>query len=258
VVDLTFPRRRLLQPSGLLLLAANLVPLVGVILWGWDAFVLLMLYWLETAVIAFWTVVRIATMSRDALGMMKIEGQRGPSSPIGMALFFTAHAGLFMAVHFLILWTLFSDDWSQRIHGVGSFMTEMVIGTGLWVPLAVLFVVRGGLMLFDAAQPALWRRLGFIESPPRKAGVGPAETVIFGLYIRIVVMQVTIIFGAWFALLLGTSGALVVLIALKTAVDLSFQALLDHIHAGWTKAQAEAAEEAKMEEAKTKEMKERA
>jgi len=235
--------RRLLQPSGLILLAANLVPLVGVILWGWDAFVLLMLYWLETAVITFWTVVRIATMSRDALGMMKFEGQRGPPSPIGMALFFTAHAGLFMAVHFLFLWALFSGDWSRRIHGVGSFVNQMVIGTGLWVPLAVLFVVRGGLMLFDAVRPALWRHLGFVEPPPQKAALGPAETVIFGLYIRIVVMQVTILVGAWFALLLGTSAALVLLIGLKIAVDLSFQALLEHIHTSWKKAQAEAAAE---------------
>jgi hypothetical protein len=45
--------RHLLRPSVLILVAANLVPLVGVIFWGWDAFVLLMLYWLETAVIAF-------------------------------------------------------------------------------------------------------------------------------------------------------------------------------------------------------------
>jgi hypothetical protein len=45
--------RLLLRPSVLILVAANLVPLIGVIFWGWDAFVLLMLYWLETAVIAF-------------------------------------------------------------------------------------------------------------------------------------------------------------------------------------------------------------
>ena len=38
--------RYLLQPSSLILIAANLVPLVGVIFWDWDAFVLLMLYWL--------------------------------------------------------------------------------------------------------------------------------------------------------------------------------------------------------------------
>jgi hypothetical protein len=36
--------RRLLQPAILLLLAANLVPILGVIAWDWDAFVLLMLY----------------------------------------------------------------------------------------------------------------------------------------------------------------------------------------------------------------------
>ena len=44
--------RAVLKPPALLLLAANLIPLVGVLVWGWDAFVLLMLYWLETAVIA--------------------------------------------------------------------------------------------------------------------------------------------------------------------------------------------------------------
>src|SRR5262245_21233935 len=48
----------LLQPAPLILLAANLVPLVGVLVCDWDAFVLLMLYWLETAVIAFWTILR--------------------------------------------------------------------------------------------------------------------------------------------------------------------------------------------------------
>ena len=66
--------RYLLQPSSLILIAANLVPLVGVIFWDWDAFVLLMLYWLETAVIAFWTVVRIATLPRASLGDIRFSG----------------------------------------------------------------------------------------------------------------------------------------------------------------------------------------
>jgi len=69
--------RYLLLPSTLILLAANLVPLIGVFMWGWDAFVLLVLYWLETAVIAFWTVVRIATMSRgDAPAFVEV-GEAG-------------------------------------------------------------------------------------------------------------------------------------------------------------------------------------
>src|SRR5262245_60597542 len=100
----------LLRPSNLVLLAANLVPLVGVIVWGWDAFVLMMLYWLETAVIAFWTVMRVAALSPEQLADITHEDGRRKFSPLGMAAFFTLHAGIFMLVHFLFLWALFSGD----------------------------------------------------------------------------------------------------------------------------------------------------
>ena len=44
-----------------------------------------MLYWLETAVIAFWTIVRIATLPRDALGKIRYEGSDQTPSPLGLA-----------------------------------------------------------------------------------------------------------------------------------------------------------------------------
>jgi hypothetical protein len=214
---------------------------VGVIAWGWDAFVLLMLYWLETAVIAFWTVLRVATMTPAALSDMNIEGSGGkPASPIGLAAFITLHAGIFMFVHFLFLWELFGGDWTRKIHGVHSFVDQMVIATGLWVPLGVLFVVRGALMVYDGAKPALRRKLGLVEGPAEKSPLGPGESIVFGLYIRIVVMQVTIILGAWFAMLAGNAGALAFLIAVKTAVDVSFQVLADRFHTAWAKAKANA------------------
>jgi hypothetical protein len=208
-----------------------------------------MLYWLETAVIAFWTVVRVATMPRGALGDLKLEGQRGPVSPIGMAAFFTLHAGIFMGIHFMFLWELFSGEWSKKIRGVDAFVDQMVIGTGLWVPLCVLFVVRGALMLFDSVKPALWRRLGLVErQPTEKPILGPGESLIFGLYIRIVVMQVTIIVGAWFALLAGTAGALAFLIVVKTAMDVSFPLIAERVHAAMIKAKAAAKAEAEARE----------
>ena len=52
-------------------------------------------------------------------------------------------------------------------------------------------------------------------------------------------MQVTIIIGAWFAMLVGNAGALVFLIAVKTAVDLSFQIIAERFHAAWIKAKAD-------------------
>jgi hypothetical protein len=117
--------RHLLRPSVLILVAANLVPLVGVIFWGWDAFVLLMLYWLETAVIAFWTIVRIATLPRDALGKIRYEGSDKTPSPLGLAAFFTLHAGIFMGVHFLFLWELFAGPWARKIHGPRDFVDQV-------------------------------------------------------------------------------------------------------------------------------------
>jgi Family of unknown function (DUF6498) len=238
---LTAMTHLLLRPFALILFAANLVPLVGVIAWGWDAFVLLMLYWLETAVIAFWTVLRIALLPRAALADLQIGSSGAPSSSLGLAAFFTLHAGIFMAVHFLFLWALFSDDWSKRIHGVGDFVDQMVVGTGLWVPLLVLFLGRGLLMLFDLIEP--WLRRLFALPPPASAppsALGPGETLIIGLYLRIFVMQVTIIIGAWFAMLAGSTGALVFLIAVKTAVDLCFQLLAERFHVAWMQAKSQA------------------
>ena len=232
--------RYLLQPASLILIAVNLIPLVGVLLWGWDAFVLLMLYWLETAVIAFWTVARIATMPPEAFRGMKPQGPGSkPASPPAVAAFITVHAGLFMAVHFLFLWFLFSGEWSKKVRGVGAFVEQIVIGTGLWVPLLVLFVGRGVLMLLDAAKPYLWQRFGFVEGKPSdKSAIGPAESIIIALYLRIFVMQLTLILGVWLALLAGSTAALAFLIVLKTVVDLSVDALTAHVHASWMKAKA--------------------
>ena len=233
--------RYLLQPSTLILLAANLVPLVGVILWDWDAFILLMLYWLETAVIAFWTIVRIATMPRNALGNMHFQGSDKPAAPLALAAFFTLHAGIFMGVHFMFLWELFSGDWPRRIHSLRDFVAEIVIATGLWLPLIALFIGRGALTMFEMVEPFLRRLFRLAPRRSEKTMLSPAETILFGLYVRILIMQFTIILGAWFALLIGTVGAYIFLIALKTAIDMAFQVFADAIHAAWVKAKSKSA-----------------
>jgi hypothetical protein len=201
--------RYLRQPATLILIAANLVPLVGVIFWHWDAFILLMLYWLETAVIAFWTIVRIATLPRDALGNIRFSGSTSTASPLGFAAFVMLHVGIFMGVHFMFLWELFGGDWARRIHGPRDFVDQVIVATGLWVPLLALFVGRGLLMMFASVEPSLRRRFRLAPRPPDQhaATLGPAEMALFGLYLRIIIMQVTIILGAFVALLVGTVGA---------------------------------------------------
>lgn len=216
--------------SALLLIGANLLPLLGVLFWGWDAFVLLMLYWLETAVIAFWTVLRIASLRTPPL----VIDERKTSS-FGLALFFTAHAGLFMGVHFMFLWGLFAGDWARKIHGLGDFVNRMVVDTQLWVPLLALFVIRGLMVFYDIAMDWVSRRALVEGGTPAPQDGG---SVVAALYARIVVMQVAIIAGAWVALVFGSKGVLAVLVLIKTALDVSFPRVVAHIRATMTRASA--------------------
>jgi len=59
-------------------LAGNLVPLYGVLFWRWDTFQLLMLYWTETVIIAFWTIRRLANLPDSELGTITINDEDGP------------------------------------------------------------------------------------------------------------------------------------------------------------------------------------
>ena len=45
--------KSLKHPSVLLLIGANLVPLIGVLFFKWDIFSIMLLYWLESGVVGF-------------------------------------------------------------------------------------------------------------------------------------------------------------------------------------------------------------
>jgi len=38
---------------------------------------------------------------------------------------------------------VFSGDWLRKIHGLRDFVEQVIVATGLWVPLITLFMVRG-------------------------------------------------------------------------------------------------------------------
>lgn len=213
-------RRRLKAPSSLILLGANLLPLAGVLFWGWDAFVLLALYWLETAIIGFWMLVRIA--SAPASDDLTFGEKQTIESRGALVLFLIVHAGLFMGVHFVFLWVLFSGGWSQKINGPVDFVGKLVIATGLWLPLIVLFIARG-ITLFYGPRLRAWLASEPAAATPADEGT---SSVIGAFYARVVVMHIAIIFGGFLSFL-GSVGPLIVMIALKTAIDLGLHVALD-------------------------------
>jgi hypothetical protein len=188
------PPLTITSPSGLALVAANMVPLVGVLFLGWDLSSVMVLFWAESAVIAFYTALKMAFV-----------GSIGAFFSIP---FFVGHFGAFMAIHFLLIYMLF-------IRGTGAapepavLETLRVIFTPLWISIAALFISHG---------------ISFVTNfiGRREYAATTMAALMTAPYNRIIVMQLALIFGGWIILLMKTPlPALAVLILVKTALDFS-------------------------------------
>jgi len=85
------------RPAEICLIAANMVPLAGVLLWGWRVFDVMLLFWLENVIIGFFNILKMSAWI--------IRTKVYPA--VVMVLFFTAHYGGFALAHFIVLMALF-------------------------------------------------------------------------------------------------------------------------------------------------------
>jgi Family of unknown function (DUF6498) len=220
------PLQRLLYVlATLITLVGNLIPLYGVLYWQWDTFQLLMLYWMETAIIAFWTIRRLAGLPADALGTMKLNGVERPATRAMLVSFFSVHAGMFILVHFFFLWAMFSGDWLKKVAGSGSLFNELLLTHGVWVALLLLFISSWISFLIDT-KPRLVQRIELWLHPSRfvesaRVQKGSVGAIVGVLYVRILIMQVAIIFGAMWAQKIGSIAPILIVIGLKTLFDLA-------------------------------------
>jgi hypothetical protein len=187
--------------SAWVLVAANVLPLVGVLFWDWDVFALLVLCWMENVVVGVFFILRMmfADLEEAALSVGKLF----------MVLFFCVHYGMFTAVHGVFVFTLFGQG-RYRVDGLDALVpaARAADDYGLWVPLAVLFASH----FFSFAWNYLYRG-EFRSAKLTRLMVAP--------YSRVVVLHVAIILGGIAAMALGSPlWALLVLVALKVALDL--------------------------------------
>lgn len=211
------------------LLVANAIPIVGVAFLGWSLMTILVLYWLENGIVGLWTIPRIALARGTGVG-----------SPVGLSPaavgcvryslipFFIVHYGLFWFVHgvFLLSLPLFA---SMGGGGPGTGFGEALGGDapafGSVDPTAVAFaalalVVSHGVSFFV-------NYLGAGES----LRTTPQARMV-AVYGRVVVLHLTILFGAFAAAILGGPiWILVILVVGKTALDLGLHAR-EHRSAG--------------------------
>ena len=192
----------------------NVTPLYGVLYWQWDTFQLLMLYWMETLILAFWTLMRLSRLSAGERGEITVNGKPRRASQFALVGFFALHSGAFISVHLLFLWLFFSHEWLKKVHGVGDFFYELIGANYVWVALVFLFIASAISFLIDSAQRSQ-QPISQAEKPVDAVGA-----IVGGLYARIVIMQIAIIFGAMISGMSGSLAPLVIVIVLKTLLDL--------------------------------------
>jgi hypothetical protein len=212
MITATKPAMHAFAPSLAALVAANLIPLAGVLFFGWSVFEVMMLFWLENVVIGLFNILRMAfRLFRlgDGLALFTIP-------------FFTIHYGAFCAGHGMFLLLLFRqssiDSGTALLPPEDQFSPfgAVEIFQRLISEEPAFFWALMGLMLSHSLS-FLWNFVLRGEFRQVDAGI-----LMHAPYKRIVVLHIAIILGAFATIALGQSiFALVILILLKIAIDIT-------------------------------------
>jgi Family of unknown function (DUF6498) len=209
-----------------LAVAANMLVLYGVLRWRWDPFQILIFYWCETGIVAFWALAKLYFLPPGTLGTITVNGRVRPATNRLLLETFAMVFGVFLAAHLGMLWIFFSAGSAAAVQGPVSFVREMVLASAAWLPLAFAFATGlldfAGMPKRESIVLRIERRLLpgrslVADAAGKPDGVGQA---IAAPMIRIALMQVAVILGAIMVQKYGTEAPFFILIGLKTLVDI--------------------------------------
>jgi hypothetical protein len=187
--------------AALLLIVVNLIPLFGVLFFGWSLFSIMLLYWLENGFIGFFNVFKIALARAPGSGFTINGRPVSPSNKEIRIIFFILHYGLFWTVHGVFVFVFFGLSSSSGLFGSVGLRGVAIAAAALFLSHGVSFFVN-----------FLGKEEYLTVSPDRQ---------MTEPYSRVVVLHVTILAGGFLADSLGAPlAALVLLVLLKTVIDL--------------------------------------
>jgi hypothetical protein len=171
------------------LFLSNLIPLIGVLFFGWSVSTILILYWSENVIIGFYNIIKMTLAKGETKGPRTYER-------FFLISFFIVHFSIFTFGHAAFVFSFFGSD-------NPSFVS-------LLPALLPLFISHGVSMFVHFIKNKEYERVSF-------------DSLFFQPYKRVVIMHLTIVFGAWIATAFHLpSLVLVVLVFLKIAVDIFF------------------------------------
>lgn len=188
-----------MQPAVVATIAANLVPITGVLALGWSPFEVFALYWTENLVIGLYTVLKF---------FLADPGETRPplAHRLGMAAFFTVHYGIFNLVHGVFLVVFFAGH--SAVSGGGFALPIALVDGTAWG------LAAGGLLVSHG--------ISFVTNFwLRERRHSTLQNLMGAPYGRVLAMHLTLLLGGFLVVAVGSSAPLLaVLVALKTFVDL--------------------------------------
>jgi len=196
------------------LLAANTLPLFGVLFLDWDAFAMVLLYWAENVILGFYNIVKMI--------LVKSPHPAGHLGKLFMIPFFLIHYGGFTAGHGLFVMVLFGRTISGGILPQQSWPCFLVFIQLLFhvigevigmIPLNMVYAIAGLFISHGISFGYNFLYRGeYIKTNLR--------TLMSEPYGRIVILHIAILFGGFLSKTLGSPvGILVLLVGLKTFID---------------------------------------
>jgi hypothetical protein len=181
------------RSSGLLLIIVNAVPLYGVLVWEWPVFYVMALYWAENVVAGVYTLLRMFVAN--------------PVAAVPLGAFFCFHYGMFCFVHGVFVNALFNTGPGRD--GDALALVHILLTTPALSACILLLALSHG-----------WSFVAHVLAAPESRDTD-LRKIMMRPYGRMIVMHVAILFGGFAVMALDTPvAALIVLIVLKTAIDL--------------------------------------
>ena len=215
------------------LIAVNAIPLVGVLWFGWDAFTLLILYWIESGIVGVFNIFKIrraegagtALTSTFRVGGRLVQVEGADSSALdatrGVLIgFFCLHYGIFWVVHGVFVFVL------PIMANIASFsFLSGDAGASILPSLDVPGIGLATFALLISHFVSYW--LNFIGRG-EYLNVSPVAQMMQP-YGRVVVLHLVVVLGGMVIFMVGQPVALLVLlVVVKTIVDIVLHVITHH------------------------------
>jgi hypothetical protein len=203
-MDLRTVAPRQAWPALIGAVALNLIPILGVLFWGWSAFALIFLYWAENVALGMRTLGMMA-------GAAFLVEPKQPAVFFGLGSFFSIHYGIFCFVHGVFVLATFGES---VLTGVDIY--DLAGATRVLIE-AYPNMAYG--LISIAGWQLLMLVLFFMRGEARRSEV---NALMFSPYPRIVILHITIIVGGAMVIALGQPVVgLLLLTLIKTAFDIA-------------------------------------